>query len=285
MFTVAWMQRHNEFLALLSAGVSTRRVVRPVLVAACLMLTLGILNQEFVLPRIDSFLVEHRVDPKDRGAIDARGAYETNDILLSGIKAYKQDMRVEGFTVVIPQKLGQQANTFLQAREARYDPRAGGWLMYGTAPPELPHWTRTDILDPRGHGKYFLKTSEVDFDMLTRTKNWSLFVSTAQLLREMAKTHSSQQAGLAVIFHMRLTRPILGLILVFMGLAIILRDQNRSIFISTGLCLVLCGIFFVAVFLCKFFGDSEYLSPALAAWLPVFTFGPLSLVMFDAVHT
>src|SRR5881397_2308497 len=34
MFTVAWVQRHNELLPLLSAGVPTRRVIRPVLLAA-----------------------------------------------------------------------------------------------------------------------------------------------------------------------------------------------------------------------------------------------------------
>src|SRR5262249_28282165 len=157
------------------------------------------------------------------------------------------DLKVEGFTVVIPQKFGQAP--FLQAREARYDPVERGWHMVGTTPPELSDWTRNDILEPRGSGKYFLKTSEVDFETLTRTKNWSMFVSTPQLLRELDKTHNSQLASVAVAFHMRLTRPVLGLILVFMGLSIILRDQNRNIFISAGLCLVLCAIFFVNIFL------------------------------------
>src|SRR5436190_1912001 len=41
MFTVAWMQRNNELLPLLSAGVSTRRVVQPVLLSACGMLGLA----------------------------------------------------------------------------------------------------------------------------------------------------------------------------------------------------------------------------------------------------
>src|SRR5262249_16823916 len=58
MFTIAWMQRNNEILPLLSAGVSTRRVVRPVLIGACLMVLLAVLNQELVLPNIDPFLVE-----------------------------------------------------------------------------------------------------------------------------------------------------------------------------------------------------------------------------------
>src|SRR5207248_8620043 len=60
MFTVALLQRNNELLPMLSAGVSTRRVVRPVLLAAVAMLGLAILNQEVVLPRIDSYMAESR---------------------------------------------------------------------------------------------------------------------------------------------------------------------------------------------------------------------------------
>jgi lipopolysaccharide export system permease protein len=32
-------------------------------------------------------------------------------------------------------------------------------------------------------------------------------------------------------------------------------------------------------------GDNDILGPALSAWLPVLFFGPLALVLFDAVHT
>src|SRR5262245_34953461 len=44
-FTIAWVQRNNELLPLLSAGVSTRRVVFPVLFGACLLILLGAINQ------------------------------------------------------------------------------------------------------------------------------------------------------------------------------------------------------------------------------------------------
>src|SRR5438094_851860 len=44
MFTVAWMQRSNELLPLLSAGVSTRRAVRPVLLCAMAMMGLVTVN-------------------------------------------------------------------------------------------------------------------------------------------------------------------------------------------------------------------------------------------------
>src|SRR4029079_3284246 len=64
MFTVAWMQRNNEILPLLSAGVSTRRIIRPVLFASSSMVLLAVLNQELVLPTIDPDIIENRGDAK-----------------------------------------------------------------------------------------------------------------------------------------------------------------------------------------------------------------------------
>jgi lipopolysaccharide export system permease protein len=74
-------------------------------------------------------------------------------------------------------------------------------------------------------------------------------------------------------------------VLVLMGLSVILRDQNRNVIISSGQCLVLCAVFFAFSYACKLMGDNEFVSPALAAWLPVVSFGPFAIVLFDAVHT
>ena len=52
MFTVAWSQRNNELIPVLSAGVSTRRFLRPIFIGAVLMLGLGVVNQEVVIPAI-----------------------------------------------------------------------------------------------------------------------------------------------------------------------------------------------------------------------------------------
>ena len=83
MFTVAWMQRSNELAPLLSAGVSTRRVVRPVLVAAFVMLTVSMLNQELIIPHISDVLLTERDDPSSEKAIMVHGAQEPNGIHLS----------------------------------------------------------------------------------------------------------------------------------------------------------------------------------------------------------
>jgi lipopolysaccharide export system permease protein len=288
-FTVAMLQRHNELLPLLSAGVSTRRVVRPILLSAMALLFTGVANQELLIPRIGNELMNDRDDPDGEKDLIVQGAYEPNGIHIEGRVGSRKGLVVkEEFYVVIPENIsGSMIN--LSAKEGRYippgdGPHTGGWLMTGTVPEKLDNWDNPilEMIDP---GKYFLHTEEVDFDMVTRPRNWFTFAATPRLAIELTKPDSTRLAAMAVLFHSRFTRPLLGMILVLFGLSIILRDQNRNVFLSAGLCVLLCGLFFAAQFVCRSLGDNEYLSPALAAWLPVLSFGPLSLAWFDAVHT
>jgi lipopolysaccharide export system permease protein len=290
MFTVAWMQRNNEMLPLLSAGVSTRRIVRPVVVCACLLLGLSVVNQELVIPRIASVLLTDREDPKSEKDIMVHGAFEPNLIFISGEVASRRQRMVKKFDCLIPESVARNSID-ITANEAYYYPAGegpcggGGWLLTDTEPKELEGWSATAILEVLDSGKFFLHTKEVDFDAVTRPRTWFVYASTFRLLDELNKPDSTRLASMAVLFHMRLTRPVLGLLLVLMGLASILRDQNRNVFINTALCLVQCATFFGVCFACKQMGDKEYLSPAFSAWLPVLLFGPLAFVRFDAVHT
>ncbi len=289
-FTVALVQRNNELLPLLSAGVPTRRVVTPIIAGACLMIALSAANQELLIARFGMNLLHDRDDPKGEKKIIVQGAFEPNGIHIDGSVATPKGMLVEKFHVNIPENIAG-SSVELQAAEARYlpkvegQPRSGGWLLTGTTPETLVANFRHADLEMIDPGKYFLKTHEVDFDTVTRTRTWFVYASTIQLWQELSKPESTRLASMAVLFHTRLTRPLLGVILVIMGLSVILRDQNRNVFISAGLCLLLCGLFFAAQFACKSLGDSEYVSPAFAAWLPVLFFGPFCFAMFDAIHT
>ena len=297
-FTVAWMQKNNELVPLLSAGVSTRRAVLPVILSACATMGLVGINQELALPNVDGFLVENRSNPDGAKAQEnPKGCYDMNSVFVSGKSVVKKDGLVKGFFASIPASLGGNNNTVLQAKEALYvpakdgDKRTGGWLLKDTVPAELPNWPaeQEDILKPLGDGAYFLKTKNVDIETFTRVKNWDLYLPTWRLLEELERPNNSQHAKLAVAFHSRLTRPAIGVILVVLGLSVVLRDQNRNVFVSAGMCLMLCVIFFASIFACQYLGSNQdttnYISPALAAWIPVIVFGPVSFAMFDAVHT
>src|SRR5207302_3507284 len=84
MFTVTLMQRNNEQMPLLSAGVSTHRIVRPVLICACLMLTLTVVNQEMVIPQVADRLTLDKDDPEGMKNLSVKGTYEPNGIHIEG---------------------------------------------------------------------------------------------------------------------------------------------------------------------------------------------------------
>jgi lipopolysaccharide export system permease protein len=288
MFTVAWMQRNNEQLPLLSAGVSTRRIVMPVLVCSAFMLSLAVLNQEFVLPRLAGQLSLDRDDPTGDKEQSVKGQFEPNLIHFTGVKASRLRQSVREFQVTIPEAvIGHPYHlTAAEARYTRMGPRLNRWELIGCRPGDLDQrdWD-PKLLEVKDVGRYVIYTREVDFEKLTRNPNWFLLASTSRLYQELYRPESTRQGAVAVLFQQRVTRPLLGMLLVLMGLSMILRDQNRNVFLSAGSCLVLCGVFFVVCYCCKMLGDNDILSPALAAWLPVLMFGPFAFVLFDAVHT
>lgn len=289
MFTVAMMQRNNEQVPLLSAGVSTQRIVMPVVLCACFMMTLTVLNQELLIPRIGPKLALERSDPGGDKEIMVRSAFEPNLVHIEGDSAIRRTLTIKKFRCTIPESLAGTL-VHLSASEAQYkpsedEPMRGRWILTGcrVQPPDVE--SIPGLLEALDERRFVLYTRSVDFEAVTRDPKWFNLASTRRLYQELQKPESTRLAAIAVLFHSRLTRPILGMVLVLMGLGVILRDQNRNVIISAGLCLVLCAVFFAACYTCKMLGDYEYLTPALAAWMPVLVFGPFAIVMFDAVHT
>ena len=290
MFTVSWMQRSNELLPLLSAGVSTKRVLRPILFGSCLLVALSTLNSELVIPEIADMLLLERDDPDGTRDQLIQGAFDSNGVHVEGIIGHPRELAVRGFYVTLPET-ATNGMVHLSAMDARYipardgDARSGGWLLTTATPQELDPANKPAMLELIDYGKYFLKVKDVDYKALTRNPKWFMYASTLHLHDLLEHSDGRRQNQLAVLFHMRLTRPLIGLLLVIMGLSIILRDQTRHMLISAGLCLVMCAVFYGVVLGCRFLGNADLLPPALAAWLPVLIFGPLSFVLYDAIHT
>jgi lipopolysaccharide export system permease protein len=288
MFSVAWLQRNNELLPQLSAGIPTRRVIRPILLGAAITLALGPLNKEFVIPRIADELMKPRDDRDGTRAMVLMGAYDPTGVHVEGMAGFRRDRKIIAFYATFPEN-SPSGMFHLSAKEAEYvppgdGPETGGWLLTGTDPETLdrPLPPYLKMLDP---GRFFLKTEDTDFDAVSRGATWYLFASTPKLQELLERPEPRRQSKIAVEFHRRITRPLVGGLLVVLGLSVILRNPNRHVFISTGFCLVICAIFFGLDLACKFLGNNDYVSPPLAAWLPVLIFGPITLASFDAIHT
>lgn len=288
-FTVAWMQRNNELLPLLSAGVTTRRAIRPVLLGAGLTLALGPLNQQFLIPEVADELTTQRNDPDQAKAQILMGAYDASGVHLEGFSGFRKDKRVEKMCVTFPES-SPSGMLHLTAEEAVFvpkngdDPLTGGWFLTRAVPETFdgPLPTNLTVL---GTGRFFLKVQDADYDAVCRGGSWYIYASTTDLREMLLDPEPRRRGKMAVLFHTRVTRPLVGMLMVVFGLSVILANPNRHVIISSGMCLLASAGMFLFVIASKYLGDQDVLPAALAAWLPVIVFGPPSLVALDAVHT
>ncbi len=289
-FTVAWMQRNNELLPLLSAGVPTRRAIRPILLGAAITLAFGPLNQEFVIPEVADQLTAQRDDPDRAKAQVLLGAYDASGIHFEGYLGFRKDRRVERMFVTFPEhspsgmvQLTAEEAVFVPKRDD--DPLTGGWVLTRVDDSVLegrPLPTNTTALGP---GRYFVKVKDADYDAVCRGGAWYVYSSTTDLRDMLIDPEPRRRGKLAVLFHARVTRPFVGMLMVVLGLSVILWNPNRHVIFSSGLCLVVSATLFLFTILCKYLGDQDVLPAPLAAWLPVIVFGPPAIVALDSVHT
>ncbi len=86
-FTLAWMQRQNELVPLLSAGVSTKRVMQPIYMGCFLFLILQTVNREVLIPQFAEQLEQSVDDPNGQKSKVISGGFDTTGMLVHGSRA------------------------------------------------------------------------------------------------------------------------------------------------------------------------------------------------------
>ncbi|MGI9454976.1 MAG: LptF/LptG family permease [Aeoliella sp.] len=299
MFTVTWIERHNEMTALMAAGVSRFRVLRPVLVAALLLGVLAAANRETVIPQIRSHLA---IDSKNLGGDRAEkvvSRYDSQtDILLDGDEAIASQMKIMGPNFVLPSRIAKYGKQ-LAAAEAQFvaaegNRPSGYWLRGVTSPKRLkekpsvavdghkiivtPHdapWLADDEL---------FVVSEVAFELLTGGSVWREFASTAELVTELRSPSVDLGNDVRVAIHSRLLKPFLDGTLIFLGLPLIVSRNNRNPYVAIGLAIGVVTAFFIITLGCQSLGNSGWIRPTLAAWLPLIVFAPVAVYLTESLR-
>ncbi|OJW18615.1 MAG: hypothetical protein BGO49_22615 [Planctomycetales bacterium 71-10] len=155
IFTVTWMQRANEQLAMLAAGVSTHRMIRPVVISSVLVSFFSVANQEVVIPRYADELQKNHADDGTSAVTVQTKPSDHRGLIFAGKSADRAHKTIlERFTVTVPSEVfgsirnieGSQA-TYIPETAARI-PLRGGWLIrQAKISPAVPD---EDLSDPDG---------------------------------------------------------------------------------------------------------------------------------------
>ena len=147
MFTVAWLQRHQELTAIMAAGISKLRIMKPLLFAAAGVSLLGVANRELVIPRVRDELTRDTKDLGGDAARDLEPRFDRNDILIGGEKIVLGERQIIKPAFILPAELStlrqaaRRGGRLLHRRRRR---APGGFVLTGvTAPTQRrPAWRR-----------------------------------------------------------------------------------------------------------------------------------------------
>lgn len=294
MFTVTWIQRHQEMTALLAAGVPRMRVLRPLIVAVFVVSLLAAANREFVIPQTRDHLA---LDSKNLGGAQAapmQARFDSQtDILLGGETIVASQLKIVRPNFVLPVGLDRYGRQ-IAAAEAHYMPavegRPSGYKLVELTTPKALLGQPSLMLDGKpvivtskdadwvGKDEVFV-VSDVSFEFLSAGSTWRDYASTRELVQQVRSPSTELGADVRFAIHSRFLQPFLDATLLFLGLPLVVTRGNRNPFIAIGLCLVVVTAFMLVKLGCQSLCVTGWLQPALAAWLPLMMFAPAAVLM------
>lgn len=289
LFVVAWLYRTNEWTAMLAAGVSKARVIRPLLFVCLVVIFASAISRELWIPKYSHILTRK---PQDlQGVERVLPIRPTEDsqygLLIAGksIASTSQTIRNPVFVLFGPASsvVGQ-----IQAESALYQEASeslpAGYLVQGLGQAKflqqpsvvvegldylrLP--TDTPGLKP---DECFIPSS-VEFDML-RGSTAKQFASTSDLIWRARNQGDYYGDDLQMLIHQRFMQPFSDATQLLLGLPLVLTSRRRNVVQLTIACLLTFGVFFgISVSLSMLSGSSSWLTPTVATWIPLMLFAP-----------
>ncbi len=301
MFTVAWIQRHNEMTALMASGVSRVRVLIPIIIAVAVVSLFSAANRELVIPRYRNEMSRRPQDPLGDmpQSLSSRYDYQT-DVVLRGKNTFADHMRIEEPNFLLPATLADYGKQVM-AENAYYVPpqgdRLGGYRFEGVREPKnldtrpsLSLNGKAVLITPRDAqwlkpGQCFIR-SDVDFEQLNGDEGAQAFKemsSTSRLIASLRNPSLGYGADVRVAIHLRIVQPLLDMTLLFLGLPLVVTRENRNVFLAMGMSMGVTVAFTLTAMGLQKLGEIELIDPALAAWAPLMIFVPLAVGMADSL--
>jgi lipopolysaccharide export system permease protein len=290
MATIARMRRQNEMTAVLSSGVSLYRVAVPVVCFGLATTALMVVNSELCIPSVAHLLARDHDDLGGERAFQVLFLRDRDNALLSAAKFDTETRALHRLLVLTRDEDG----AVVRMLEADY----ATWEEPDVIHP-LGRWKlergRQRECAPSGPGRrgpageasesrpqYYESDLSPEDIQLRQAESWVQHLSLAQL-RELKNRRDTNLAAIVRSKHERITQPIIGVVLLLLGLPFFLDRSPGNILSDAAKCMVATGLCYVTAFLAQ--SISSATPSALPFWIPIFVFGVLATVLIDRIKT
>lgn len=295
MVALALVQKYGELNPVLSAGISTFRLMRPLLVGAALVNGLIFLNQELIIPRI---AIELQMNAGSRTDVttDVEPVMDfATDMMITGKRLNLSLQSIEEAEFVLkPPRVADKLTT-ITAREARQvtatPKRRGGWLLKGVGQQfnslQLTEAGKKIVRQLKNNGDELFISTDVGFDRLYNREKHFEYLSTWELMRRIRNPSFSHRSirSQSLYLHTRFTKPLMNLIVVAVGVPFVVRRESPALLRNLSICGGVMGAMMGVNELFQYLGKVGLLTPELAVWAPIVIWGTAAAWFTGLVRT
>lgn len=299
VFAITSLQRNNEMAAMMAAGISRWRIVKPLVFGVLVIALVGAANRELLIPRLGSKTTRDARNMAGNESQQFKSQYDhASGIFIDAKGIVPASRTITEPTLSLPTSLAERG-TKLRAPTARYLHREGdrpsGLLLEEISLDKSPlnrslkqpsgevvvyHPSDTPGLKPN---QLFVPT-DLPFDQLQSGKSWRQHASTYSLIRNANNKSLDSGADVSVTIHRRLLQPVMDMIVLFLGIPIVLSRESQNAFVAIGSCMVAVALFVLGTLASHGAGMNYVISPSLSVWLPLLVFIPISVWMSEPLR-
>ncbi len=294
IFCLALMQRSNELTAIQASGVPNRRIARPVLAITIAVLVLSVVNRELVIPKFRNELALNAQDMLGAGRQATLTADPETGVIIRGQQVIpaRQEISLPEFRTpddweVPDHTIAARSGAWLPAN----DERPSGYLLNepigSTAQLDrnIGNGQSTRVYVPAetpwlAAGQLFV-VSSIDTVQLAFPAQLARNASIVEMISRTRQPEAGYSNRLRVDIHGRVVQPVFDLTVLLIGLPLIIARGERNLYLSAGVCLSVVMVMSLVLIASQALGALRIISPpALAAWLPLILFVPVSWVTY-----
>ena len=276
LLTFGRLSVNSEIVAIQAAGISFRRVLRPVLGISAVLAMLTLIGNETIVPfsnRASENLMKYEILQerpsvlKERVFLKDEQNGELKRVLYLGKLRPREGLMSD---ILVQEFDAGKLRRISTAMRGTW--KSGEWWVEQGEVFEVADAGKVNLLVRFDRQRLLLNLSP---EQLEKASRRPAEMSSIELLAHIniLKAQGANLLPLWVLFHLKLSVPWSAMILAVLGASIGVRTPRRGgSGIGFGLCIIIVFAYYVVMSFSRALGETGNLPPLIAAWLPNVTF-------------
>ncbi|HRI78657.1 MAG TPA: LptF/LptG family permease [Cyclobacteriaceae bacterium] len=288
IYVTSRMAGHTEIIAILSSGVSFRRLMLPYFIASGFIGAISFGLNGWVIPKATKSRLAFELQYfNNRYYFEARNIHlQVAPNVYLFIQNYN-NVSNQGYSFSLERFNHNELVEKLTADRIQWDSTKGKWtLMYWKSKQVNKIFTSTDTtelasLEKKGDAiDTVLAISPKDFEAQERSYDGMTIPELKEHIAKLKFRGATGAQSYEVERQIRYASPFSTFVLVFMGVIVSSRKSRGGTGLQIALGFVLAFIFILFFMLSRTFAEAGELNPMLAAWIPNVTFSIISIALY-----